>query len=120
MVSNFRVVDGIPRQLNTQTWQAQRMIQFGTTASVVYFFLLYFAVNLSLVFSARSLKTLYIGGLFPMTGPSAAYAGEELLRVSKLAINMVNSRSDVLPDYRLQLVWNDTKVFKINCILVTL
>ena len=85
----------------------------------MYFFLLYLAANLSLVCSVRSPKTLYIGGLFPMTGSSAAYAGEGLLRVSKLAINMVNNRSDVLPDYRLQLVWNDTKVFIINCILVT-
>lgn len=52
-----------------------------------------------------------------MSGSSVASAGKALLPVSELAIKMVNNRSDVLPGYRLQLLWNDTKVNLINCIL---
>jgi len=46
-----------------------------------------------------------------MSGPSAFSAGKSLLSASELAIDLVNSRTDVLPGYRLQLIWNDTQVF---------
>lgn len=58
-------------------------------------------------------KTLYIGGLFPMSGSSVASAGKIFLPVSELAIDMVNNRTDLLNGYQLQLIWNDTQVFKI-------
>lgn len=51
-----------------------------------------------------------------MSGSSVASAGKSLLPASELAIDMVNKRADLLPGYRLQLIWNDTQVF--NCILV--
>lgn len=55
-----------------------------------------------------------------MTGSSAGcISGKSLLPVSELAVKMVNNRTDVLPGYRLRLVWSDTKVFIIICILVT-
>lgn len=46
-----------------------------------------------------------------MSGSSAFSAGKSLLSASERAIEMVNRRSDVLPGYRLQLIWNDTQVF---------
>ncbi|KAL9973235.1 hypothetical protein ACROYT_G019659 [Oculina patagonica] len=44
-----------------------------------------------------------------MSGSSVASAGKSLLPASKLAIDMVNKRADILPGYRLQLIWNDTQ-----------
>lgn len=56
-----------------------------------------------------------------MTGSSAGCISvKAFLPVSELAVKMVNNRTDVLPGYRLRLVWSDTKVFIIICILVTL
>lgn len=46
-----------------------------------------------------------------MSDSSVASAGKSLLPASELAIDMVNRRTDVLPGYRLQLIWNDTQVF---------
>ena len=46
-----------------------------------------------------------------MSGSSVFSAGESFLSASERAIEMVNTRNDVLPGYRLQLIWNDTQVF---------
>ena len=46
-----------------------------------------------------------------MSGSSAFSAGKSFLSASERAIEMVNRRNDVLPGYRLQLIWNDTQVF---------
>ena len=88
------------------------------SAGAVFLLLSCFSTRSSLV-SADDIKTLYIGGLFPITGSSTAWDGKSLLDMSEEAINMINNRSDVLPGYQLQLFWNDTKVFKIICILQT-
>lgn len=95
------------------------MKQFCWPSAVAVFLLLScFSTRSSLV-SADDIKTLYIGGLFPITGSSTAWDGKSLLDISEEAINMINNRSDVLPGYQLQLFWNDTKVFIIICILQT-
>lgn len=36
--------------------------------------------------------------------------GSELVSVCKLALEIVNNRSDILPNYNLNLIYNDTKV----------
>ena len=92
------------------------MKRVWTSVKTLYFLLACIVANPSLVYAV---KTLYIGGLFPITGSSVASAGKSLLSISELAIGMVNNRSDLLPGYRLQLLWNDTKVFIINCILLS-
>ena len=46
-----------------------------------------------------------------MSGSSVFTAGKSLLSASELAMDMVNRRRDLLPDHRLQLIWNDTQVF---------
>ena len=77
------------------------MIQFCLSSNVG--FLLVFVFSELLVVCA--VKTLYIGGLFPMTGSSlSSEASEAVLRVSQLAVNIINNRSDILPGYQLQLV----------------
>ena len=53
-----------------------------------------------------------------MSGSSAFSEGKSLLSASELAIDLVNRRTDVLPGYRFQLIWNDTQVF--NYIFVCL
>ena len=83
------------------------MIQLCLSSNVG--FLLVFVFSELLVVCA--VKTLYIGGLFQMTGSSlSSEASKAVLRVSQLAVNIINNRSDILPGYQLQLIWNDTKV----------
>lgn len=89
------------------------MILVGSPVNAICYFLLYFVAILPLI---RAMRTLHVGGLFPMSGSSVASAGKSLLPASELALNMVNRRVDVLPGYQLQLISNDTQVF--NYILV--
>ena len=60
-----------------------------------------------------SLKELNIGGFFPMSGP-VWRGGRAVLPVVEMAIRDVNSRPDILPDYKLTLTWKDTQVRKIK------
>ena len=53
---------------------------------------------------------LFIGGMFPLSPNSVGLNGSELLSTCELAVEMVNNRSDVLPNYELNLFYNDTKV----------
>ena len=65
-----------------------------------------------------AVKTLYIGGLFPLTGSSVGSTAKNLRSVCELAINMVNNHSDILPSHRLQMMWSDTKVlYRFVCLL---
>lgn len=62
------------------------------------------------LFTVCAVKTLYIGGFFPLTGASLRLeVSEAVLGVSHLAMSIINNRSDILPGYQLQLIWNDTK-----------
>ena len=94
------------------------MNYFWKSVRAVSFLLACFAANFPML---DATKTLYIGGLFPMSGSSVASAGKIFLPVSELAIDMVNNRTDLLNGYQLQLIWNDTQVSKIIffCLLVT-
>ena len=67
---------------------------------------------ISELFVVCAVKTLHIGGFFPLTGSSLRSVGasEAVLGVSHLAMSIVNNRSDILPGYQLQITWNDTKV----------
>lgn len=91
------------------------MVHVWPSVSAVRLLLVYFAAISRPIYATH---TLYIGGLFPMSGSSVASAGKTLLPISELAIDMVNNRTDVLNGYRLQLIWNDTQVFK--CIFLSL
>ena len=51
---------------------------------------------------------LYITGLFPMEGMWAG--GQAALPSVVMGLDSVNARPDVLPGYRLNLVWNNTMV----------
>jgi len=84
------------------------MKHFWPSVSALRILFVYFTANLPVIWAVT---TLHVGGLFPMSGPSAFSAGKSLLSASELAIDLVNSRTDVLPGYRLQLIWNDTQVF---------
>ena len=53
-------------------------------------------------------KTLTILGLFPMRGQWSG--GKAMLPAVRLALEHINSRQDVLQDYKLDLVWGDTAV----------
>ncbi|XP_076006553.1 gamma-aminobutyric acid type B receptor subunit 1 isoform X2 [Genypterus blacodes] len=51
-------------------------------------------------------KKLYIGALFPMSGGWPG--GQACMPSAQMALDLVNSRSDILPDYELELIHYDS------------
>uniref|UniRef100_A0A671V9K3 Gamma-aminobutyric acid type B receptor subunit 1 n=1 Tax=Sparus aurata TaxID=8175 RepID=A0A671V9K3_SPAAU len=62
-----------------------------------------------------SKKKLYIGALFPMSGGWPG--GQACLPAAQMALNLVNKRSDILPDYELELIHYDSMVSTFNQLL---
>uniref|UniRef100_A0AAY5ER14 Gamma-aminobutyric acid type B receptor subunit 1 n=1 Tax=Electrophorus electricus TaxID=8005 RepID=A0AAY5ER14_ELEEL len=50
---------------------------------------------------------LYIGALFPMSGGWPG--GQACLPSAQMALDLVNKRTDILPDYELELIYYDSK-----------
>uniref|UniRef100_A0A671VDD6 Gamma-aminobutyric acid type B receptor subunit 1 n=1 Tax=Sparus aurata TaxID=8175 RepID=A0A671VDD6_SPAAU len=63
----------------------------------------------------ESKKKLYIGALFPMSGGWPG--GQACLPAAQMALNLVNKRSDILPDYELELIHYDSMVSTFNQLL---
>ncbi|XP_061764299.1 gamma-aminobutyric acid type B receptor subunit 1 isoform X2 [Nerophis ophidion] len=57
-------------------------------------------------FKALGKKKLYIGALFPMSGGWPG--GQACLPAAKMALAVVNKRTDILPDYELELIHYDS------------
>lgn len=53
-------------------------------------------------------KNLTIGTIFPMTGGWAG--GKACLPAVKMALDDINKRHDVLPDYNLEMDYKDSQV----------
>ncbi len=53
-------------------------------------------------------KDIYIMGLFPMEGMWSG--GESMMIAAQMGMDHVNQRTDILPGYKLNLVWDCTKV----------
>ncbi|KAL6109689.1 gabbr1 [Pungitius sinensis] len=51
-------------------------------------------------------KKLYIGALFPMSG--GWHGGQACMPSAQMALDLVNNRSDILPDYELELIHYDS------------
>ncbi|GAA6102951.1 gamma-aminobutyric acid type B receptor subunit 1-like isoform X3 [Tachysurus ichikawai] len=51
-------------------------------------------------------KKLYIGALFPMSGGWPG--GQACLPAAQMALELVNNRTDILPDYELELIYYDS------------
>jgi len=59
--------------------------------------------------SSEKTRTLYIGGIFPMSG---AWSGGKGCRPAvDIALEDINYRTDLLPNFRLQMLANDSRVF---------
>uniref|UniRef100_A0A6Q2YWP1 G-protein coupled receptors family 3 profile domain-containing protein n=1 Tax=Esox lucius TaxID=8010 RepID=A0A6Q2YWP1_ESOLU len=56
--------------------------------------------------SVRGKKKLYIGALFPMSGGWPG--GQACLPSAQMALDLVNNRTDILPDYELELIYYDS------------
>lgn len=53
-------------------------------------------------------QTVFIGGMFPMSG---AWAGGKGCRPAvEMALKSVNSRSDLFPTFNLEMISNDSQV----------
>uniref|UniRef100_A0A7N6BMU8 G-protein coupled receptors family 3 profile domain-containing protein n=1 Tax=Anabas testudineus TaxID=64144 RepID=A0A7N6BMU8_ANATE len=55
---------------------------------------------------SRCKKKLYIGALFPMSGGWPG--GQACMPSAQMALDLVNNRSDILPDYELELIHYDS------------
>lgn len=58
---------------------------------------------------SQGLVDLFIAGLLPKTG--VWHAGDTMLIAAQLAMEDINGRDDILPGYRLNLIYGDTKVY---------
>nr|XP_046272894.1 gamma-aminobutyric acid type B receptor subunit 1 [Scatophagus argus] len=69
-----------------------------------------FALTLTILLSCSCLalgkKKLYIGALFPMSGGWPG--GQACLPAAQMALDLVNSRTDILPDHELELIHYDS------------
>ncbi|XP_064408032.1 gamma-aminobutyric acid type B receptor subunit 1 [Latimeria chalumnae] len=63
-------------------------------------------LTLHLPFAAGK-KTLYIGALFPMSGGWPG--GQACLPSAQMALEIVNKRKDILPDYELKLMYYNSE-----------
>ena len=59
--------------------------------------------------SSHGDKVLNLMGFLPMTG-DVLPCGGACLPALEMAVSHINARDDILPGYRLNLVWEDTKV----------
>ncbi|XP_033116362.1 gamma-aminobutyric acid type B receptor subunit 1-like [Anneissia japonica] len=57
---------------------------------------------------------LNIGGIFPMTGDNWN-GGEGCLPAATMALDDVNNRTDILPEYELKMFWNDSECCVVHC-----
>ncbi|XP_055368949.1 gamma-aminobutyric acid type B receptor subunit 1 isoform X3 [Betta splendens] len=65
------------------------------------------AVFLSCCCPASGKKKLYIGALFPMSGGWPG--GQACLPAAQMALDLVNNRTDILPDYEMELIHYDSR-----------
>lgn len=73
-----------------------------------YFATLTLTVLLSCSCPTLGKKKLYIGALFPMSGGWPG--GQACLPAAQMALDLVNKRTDILPDYELELIHYDSMV----------
>ena len=79
----------------------------GSTASAAVVVLLVASVCCASEDSGTKPKKVYFGGFFPMENDQ--YRGDGIMSAINLAIRHINESPDILPDYELNMLWNDTK-----------
>ncbi len=57
---------------------------------------------------ASRVKDVYFAGFFPMLGNEKSIGGG-IMPAIDLAIRHINESPDILPDYKLHMLWNDTE-----------
>ena len=77
-------------------------------ASVAVFVLLASVCHASEHSRVAPPKKIYFGGFFPMENDQ--FRGDGIMSAINLAIRHINESPDILPDYELNMLWNDTKV----------
>ena len=51
---------------------------------------------------------LYLGGYFPM--PGSSYDGSGFIPATQMALDHINERDDILPEYELKMIVNNSGV----------
>lgn len=88
--------------------KARRQLSRVASSRAIFFWA---SVNLVLLFwpcPSSGKKKLYIGALFPMSGGWPG--GQACWPSAQMALDLVNNRSDILPDYELELIHYDSMV----------
>ncbi len=80
--------------------------------TLTFLTLLLFVSGISTENTTDSRYGLTIVGLLPMTGRWPG--GAAILAATQLALEHVNSRQDILPDYKMQFVYKDTRVRSVS------
>ena len=61
-------------------------------------------------FRVEAAQNVYFAGFFPMTGENKEDISGGIMPAINLAIRHINDSPDILPNYKLDMLWNDTKV----------
>lgn len=61
--------------------------------------------------ATKQLKTIYIGGLFPMNGSTGWVGGQGCLPAAMMALQDVNNDRNILDGYYLDIKWNNSQVW---------
>lgn len=86
------------------------MANYKTIAFLNFFFIIV-TMDLQTLGSlqySNGLRNLTILGLFPLTGGWGG--GESALTAAEMALDHINARTDILPNYNLIMEWKNTKV----------
>ena len=60
---------------------------------------------------------LYLGGYFSLGG---IWDGSGILPAVEMALEHINERTDILTEYELKMIWNDTQVSRLRLRLVVI
>ena len=60
---------------------------------------------------------LYLGGYFSLGG---IWDGSGILPAVEMALEHINERTDILAEYELKMIWNDTQVSRLRLRLVVI
>ena len=76
---------------------------------IILVFLQHFCTSICENITTSSSKIpLYLGGYFPM--PGSSYDGSGFIPATQMALDHINERDDILPEYELKMIVNNSGV----------
>ena len=88
----------------------KRRLNSNKSMSIHWIALIWLAVVPWQQYAVHGLDELHIGGIFPIGGKGGWQGGQACQPAAELALEDVNSKSDLLPGFKLTLYSNDSEV----------